>query len=518
MDRYERNVGGDHWPEGTLPLIEDRVAAARRAVAKLESLDRYGIRRTLHGFHTVSDYYPLRATAPIDAGEAEEIVSAVGGSPFKMYLRLPFRESGCAFCRPHGSPTERGVGRIIKEGDALRLIENELAVYHDVLGGPLIALALRIGGGLPSRNNLLAKLFNRVKNHLAVRPGAKVTIEIHPEDHEDHDIREKLGILKDFGVTDLVLDLHSGHPRTLEHIGRPPSSLDTYLRLVDTCLDEGHDSIVTTLAAGLPFETFESLDHTIRLIADIPQVSAVNIFPAVTRGADPGSRNLRHLPRDSHSAEVRDQMWLFARNTMRALGYVEGPFSSMRRSSRSDRRSDEFEQVGSLGAGISASGYLDGPDWGARYHNACDPRDYAERIGRNRLAIWRLGRLDRTEQMRRTIISGLANLEVGDLFEIEERYGVSIDALYGRVFNALLELGLIGVDTARRGIRLTEEGLCRLEEITYFLGSDLVKDACDEPPSPEDPHHRTVTVPRRDRRRFEAFVGEQDEAFLHRLR
>ncbi|MCC5579490.1 hypothetical protein IMZ11_28050 [Microtetraspora sp. AC03309] len=223
------------------------------------------------------------------------------------------------------------------------------------------------------------------------------------------------------------------------------------------------------------FETFESLDHTIQLIAGIPQVSAVNILPAVTRGADPGSRNLRHVPRDSHSAEVRDQMWLFARNTMRALGYVEGPVSSMRRSSRSDRRSDEFEQVVSLGVGISASGYLDGPDWGARYYNARDPRDYAERIGRNRLAIWRLGRLDRTEQVRRTIIAGLANLEVGDLFEIEERYGVSIDALYGRVFNALLELGLIGVDTARRGIRLTEEGLCRLEEITYFLGSDLVR-------------------------------------------
>jgi hypothetical protein len=122
------------------------------------------------------------------------------------------------------------------------------------------------------------------------------------------------------------------------------------------------------------------------------------------------------------------------------------------------------------------------------------------------------------------VIFGLANVKTENLLEVEERFGVSLDDIYGKIFNALLELELIEVDAPNSGIRYTEAGLARLEEITYFLQSTFAKDRCDTPPAADDPHrkelvnqHYAVTMPAEDRARFEAFVAQQPGRFMYRL-
>jgi oxygen-independent coproporphyrinogen III oxidase len=508
--------------------LEERVEAARAAERGLRDLEAFGIRRTFHGFYYISHYYPLRAMTPVSPAEAEAAVHGLAEQSFETYIHFPFCEYICTFCHFHKRPMGSADRYPAKEDDALALVEAEMKMYHEMLGRPLDARSLQLGGGTPSliSNARLVRLLDNVREHIAIRPGGETKIEIYPQDYDEREIREKLRILKDFGFTDLVIDLESGNQQTLKYINRPRSSLDAYLRLVEICLEEGHNSIITALMAGLPFETFESLDHTIQTLTSIPEIGVFNVFPVIMRENDPISHQFRRHPEHFHDATVRDQMWIFARDTMRSMGYVEGPISYLHHPSmRPDQQQDKFECVNLLGLGCSAFGYLNGPDWAAQYYNFCNPTEYQQRIENGELAIWRLGRYGQDERARRKVIFGLANVKTEDLVAIEEHYGVSIDAIYGRVFNALLKLGLIGIDLAGRGIYYTERGLSRLEEITYFLSSDLVKDACDALPAPDDPHrgelvnqHYAVTMPRSDRDLFEAFAAGQDEAFMYRLR
>jgi oxygen-independent coproporphyrinogen-3 oxidase len=505
-----------------------RVTQAEGAARSLLGLESHGIRRTFHGFYYISHYYPLRAMSDVTAGEARNAVANLAENSFETYIHFPYCEYLCTFChfykKPSGSTRTFGA----KEDAALGLVEAEMKLYHDLLGAPLDARSLQIGGGTPSliSNKRLTRLLENVNRHLALRPDAEIKIELYPQPYDASELREKLSILRDFGFTDIVIDLESGNERTLKYINRPRSSMDAYLRLVDACIDAGHTSIITALMMGLPFETFESLDSTLQTLMAIPQVTVINTFPVIMRKTDPISSQFRREPANFHNAEVRDQMWLFARNTMRAEGYSEGPISYQHRPTiRPAQQSDKFECVNLLGFGCSAFGYLNGPDWAAQYYNYCNMEDYRNRIENGQLGIWRMGKYGQDERARRKVIFGLANVKTESLFDLEARYGVSVDRLYGRMFNALLHLELIAIDVPGGGIRYTEAGLSRLEEITYFLSSDFVKNCCDELPDKREPHYRelinqhyAVTIPRDDRDRFEALVAQQPEEFMHRLR
>jgi oxygen-independent coproporphyrinogen III oxidase len=506
--------------------IDDRINASEPLLAQLRELEQYGIRRTFHGFYYISHYYPLRAQDPISAPEVEQVVGALRGSSFETYIHFPYCEYLCTFCHFYKKPTGKG-SLLVREDDALTRVEAEMALYHQALGAKIDARSLQIGGGTPSliSNKRLAELLTNIQKHMELRPGAEIKMEIYPQDHDEREVREKIRILRDFGLTDLVIDLESGNKETLDFINRPRSSLDAYLRLIDICVQEGQESFITALMAGLPHETFETMDRTLQTIMAIPEVKVLNVFPVIMRETDAISAQFRRNPEFFHDAETRDKMWLFARNTLRGRGYTEGPISYLHHPSvRPAQQADKFECVNLVGFGASGFGYLNGDDWAAQYFNFCNEKDYANRIDNGEFAIWRLGRYDQAERARRKVIFGLANVKTEDLLAIEERFGVDLDDIYGRMFNALLELDLIEVDAPNRGIRYTEAGLARLEEISYFLMSTFAKDRCDQLPAPDDPHrkelinqHYVVTMPPRDRARFEAFVAQQPKRFMYRL-
>lgn len=511
----------------SLADLRSRVDAIEPTLTQLARLQWYGLRRTFHGFYYISHYYPLRAMDPISAADAESLVATLQGSSFETYIHFPYCEYLCTFCHFYKKPTGKG-DMLAREDDALTRVEAEMVRYHEILGERLDAKSLQMGGGTPSliSNERLVTVLDNVHKHIAIRPGAEVKIEIYPQDYEEKVIRDKLRILRDYGFTDLVIDLESGNKQTLDFINRPRSSLDAYLRLIDTCIEEGHTSIITALMAGLPHETYQSLDRTLQTIMAIPEVKVLNVFPVIMRETDPISAQFRRDPEAFHDARTRDQMWLFARNTLRDRGYVEGPISYLHHPSvRPAQQADKFECVNLVGFGASGFGYLNGGDWAAQYFNFCNERDYTERIDGGNLAIWRLGRYDQAERARRKVIFGLANVKTENLLDIEREYGVDLDGIYGKVFNALLALDLIVVDREGQGIRYTELGLGRLEEITYFLQSTFAKDRCDALPADDDPHrrelvnqHYAVTMPAPDRARFEAFIEQQSAQFMHRIR
>ncbi|UUM20762.1 hypothetical protein [Mycoavidus sp. SF9855] len=95
----------------------------------------------------------------------------------------------------------------------------------------------------------------------------------------------------------------------------------------------------------------------------------------------------------------------------------------------------------------------------------------------------------------------------------------------GKTLNALHSLDLIELDKSIHGIRFTDQGLARLEEITYYFYSKFAKDKCDEIPDTRDENykwpinqHYAVTVRREDRLRFEKYEVSMSNNFMEKLR
>lgn len=507
-----------------IPKTElSRFASATEKVKSLRRLETHGLTRTHTGYYYIAHYYPLRAMRDVSAREALTLAEQMAGNSFETYLHFPFCEVKCSFCHFHKDLA--GADFDSREETYLRLVKREMELYQQVLGR-IPARSFYIGGGTPSlmSNRRLSEVLFTVQQRLEIMADAEVKFELFPKDYSERELTEKLRILRGFGVTDLVIDLESGNQASLDYVGRRMTSLNAYLRLVKRVVDFGFDSIVTALMPGLPHETFESLEQTLEHLCAIPQVKVINTFPLIIRKPDPVHHQFLRNREDFPTALQRDAMWIFARDYLRARGFTEWPISYLHRpGKRPAQQADKFECVNLLGFGTSAFGYWNGDDWATQHFNFCNREDYARRVNAGELPLWRVGLLNQEERARRKLIFGLANCKTENLFALEERFGISVDAVFGKVLNALLELGLIEIKPSE-GVTYTEDGLCRLEEISYFLGSDFVKDACAKPiprarwQREKLSHHYYVRIPKMHRRRFEAFIAEQPCEFMRKVR
>jgi oxygen-independent coproporphyrinogen-3 oxidase len=505
-------------------VIRNLETEARSAAADLARFDDVGLRRTQSGYYYIAHYYPLRAMDDIVPSRALDLLQSATGNGFELYFHIPFCQVRCAFC--HFFKEVSASPRFHRQDELVELLIAELkSVRHSL--GRIRAHSIQFGGGTPSYldNRLLARLLDAIRINVEIDPGCEIKFEIYPQRHEHDDLSEKLTLLGQFGVTDLVIDLESGNQQSLRQVGRANSSLEIYLDLVKFCADRGFDSIITALMIGMPDETMESLLGTLDVLVSTKEVGIINAFPFIMRDPDPVADLLKKNPQKFHSARSRDEMSLLTRDFLASFGFEEGPIAYFRRKGRWARQqSDKFECVNLLGFGPSAFGYLNGEGWAAQTFNDCTFDGYRSRVRAGKSAMWRAGILDQFERARRKLIFGLANCKTEPLFEIENRYGVSIDALVGRELNAFLHLGLIEVDLSARGIRYTPSGLARLEEMSYFLGGDFVKNRCAEPVQNDAVnrqellrHHYYISVAPDDRALFENYVAQFEREFMWRL-
>jgi len=500
------------------------VSAATERVRSLKRLDQFGLRRSRHGYYYIAHYPPLRAQKELSSAEVEQLISNLDVSAgFETYLHFPFCEIICTFCH---FLKEKVPGVAPKEGQLLSAIEKEIEMYADRLG-KMPAHSLQIGGGTPSlmSNKGLVRILGVVERHFDFDAGAEKKIELFPKRYDQEELAEKLCILRDHGFTDIVIDLESGNQATLDYIGRGISSLDVYLELVEACVKAGFSSIVSALMMGLPGETFDSLERTLERLTLIPEIKVINTFPTIVRPPDGIFTQYQKHPEDFPNPEQWQSMWVFARNFLRSKGWKEGPISYLHHpDKRPAQQADKFECVNLLGFGPSAFGYWNGPEWAAQCYNPCTQAEYYSRVAEDRLPLWRAGLMDQEERARRKLIFGLANCKTENLHEIERRFDVSVDELFGPILNALLELGLIEMDRSGEGVRYTEDGLCRLEEISYFLGSDDVNYQAEAYPDKSDPqylqllrHHYYPTVAAEDRSAWRQYASGFSSSFTSKL-
>ncbi|MCI1956518.1 MAG: coproporphyrinogen dehydrogenase HemZ [Oscillospiraceae bacterium] len=189
-----------------------------------------------------------------------KILSASRPDSFSLYLSVPFCPTRCAYCSFVSSSVEK----------TFRLVPRYVELLCDETrrtGKIARSLHLRlqsvyIGGGTPTTLSAdqLARVIGAVRESFDLSDCREFTVEAG---RPDTVTEEKLDALKAGGVTRISINPQTLNEKVLREIGRKHTSEQT-LSAFAMARRHGFDNINMDLIAGLPKDSLESFQNTIR--------------------------------------------------------------------------------------------------------------------------------------------------------------------------------------------------------------------------------------------------------------
>ena len=206
--------------------------------------------------------YTSYPTAPhfhagIDASTAAEWIRTLpAAEPVSLYVHIPYCDRLCWFCACNTKQTLR-YGPV---QTYLRALHQEIATVANLLQPDVSVKALHFGGGSPTmlRPDDLVALAERLRAAFCLKPDAKISVEIDPNDMDD----ARFEALAAIGMSRASIGVQDFDPRVQKAINREQSFALTSA-VVDKARRHGARSVNLDLLYGLPHQTLESLTETI---------------------------------------------------------------------------------------------------------------------------------------------------------------------------------------------------------------------------------------------------------------
>lgn len=212
-----------------------------------------------------SEYKVLPKKAALAASVAhaeEQICKSKISNAVSLYIGIPFCPTRCLYC----SFTSQSIkfSNTLTE-PYMRALMHEVDFVAEYLSEHRIPIeTLYIGGGTPTALDEinLAALTEKIEKSFDLSSLREYTIEAgRPDTITD----EKLHIMKEHGVSRISINPQSMNQKTLDIIGRKhtPEDIIKSFEAAEKC---GFDHINADLIAGLPDETPQDFDHTLKEI------------------------------------------------------------------------------------------------------------------------------------------------------------------------------------------------------------------------------------------------------------
>ena len=252
------DMTGKTLPWGTLTGIRPVRLAARRLNAgkdRAEAIDSMK-----------KDYYVNddKAELAVDIALRErQILSRLEKDSCSLYINIPFCPTTCLYC----SFTSNRVG---KDRGAVK--DYLLALYREMEAvAPLLKSrtidTVYIGGGTPTtlEPSELEELFCRIMACFDLCKLKEFTVEAG---RPDTVTREKLRVMKKFGVSRISVNPQTMNEDTLKLIGRRHTAPDV-VSAFRQAREEGFDNINMDLILGLPGETVKDAEYTFSKVLEL---------------------------------------------------------------------------------------------------------------------------------------------------------------------------------------------------------------------------------------------------------
>ena len=198
---------------------------------------------------------------------------------YSIYIGIPFCPTTCLYCSFASYPVS-SYGVYME--DYLTALSKEMDYAAGAIPDKRLT-TVYIGGGTPTAlpAELLERLLIEVRKHFPMEQVQEFTVEAG---RPDSITREKLQLLKRYGVTRISINPQTMVERTLDLIGRRHTAAEVE-KAFQMAREEGHDNINMDLIIGLPGECAEDVAYTLEHIEKLNPDSITVHALAIKRAA-----------------------------------------------------------------------------------------------------------------------------------------------------------------------------------------------------------------------------------------
>ena len=373
---------------------------------------------------------------------AEQKVSA--------YIHIPFCEHICYYCDFNkvfleGQPVDEYVEMLLKEME-ITLEQHPVKELE----------TLYVGGGTPTSLTpvQLDRLLAGAREILPFKEGKEFTVEANPGDLT----KEKLQVMKNYGVNRLSMGVQTFDNRLLKKIGRKHTAEDVYqtMRFLE---EENFTNVSIDLIYALPGQTLEGYRETLNqaLALDLPHYS---LYSLILENKTMFMNWVRQGRLELPDQETETRMFEETIQAMEKKGRHQYEISNFGLEGHESKHNLMYwNNDHYFGFGAGASGYLGNK----RYRNKGPIQHYLRPLRAGELPVLETEVLLRENQIEEEMFLGLRKKIGISKRHFYERYQQTIESLYSKVLTDLEKEGLLVNEYDR--IYLTPKGT--------FLGNEV---------------------------------------------
>lgn len=326
-----------------------------------------------------------------------------------LYLHIPFCRQACHYCDFHFSTTKKLFRPVFKA------LLHELELRKNELGTGTVFETVYLGGGTPSLLNgeELQQLFETIRAHYTVSPGAEITLEANPDDLSP----EYLRTLHAQGVNRLSIGIQSFRDEDLKLMNRVHNAAEAE-RVVQDAQAAGFNNITVDLIYGIPGLSAAAWDENISkaLALGVPHISAycLTVEPKTA---------LAHFVQEGKIKPVDDEaasaQFLHLLQRVRENGFVQYEISNFGKPDFFSRHNSSYwKGIPYIGIGPSAHSF-DGTN---RRWNVSNNPQYAAALQLNE-SFWETENLSNEQRYNEYVMISLRTQWGCAITELRNRFG-----------------------------------------------------------------------------------------------
>ncbi|MGZ4111498.1 MAG: radical SAM family heme chaperone HemW [Tumebacillaceae bacterium] len=367
-----------------------------------------------------------------------------------LYIHIPFCASKCYYCDFNSYVSTPDVMDRYLDG-----LDRELqAVAASYEHAPLQTVFF--GGGTPTifdakQSERMVEMLHR---HFKMADGVEISVESNPGTVD----LDKLRVLKDGGVNRLSFGVQSFDNDLLVRLGRLHDR-DAVYKSWELARQAGFQSINLDLMFGLPEQTVETLQKTLRALIDLgpEHVSAYSL--KVEEGTPFYTwYNRGQLILPPEEDEVT--MYQLVMDAFHANGYEMYEISNFAKPGHRSRHNQVYwRNEPYMATGSGAHGYVGN----VRYVNQKNVPEYIETTVRGERPVMETETISEQYQREDTMMLGLRLIEGVSFARFRDKHGVEMLDAFAEPIRRNEQHGLLTVDEV--GVRLTHKGLFLANEV-----------------------------------------------------
>lgn len=375
--------------------------------------------------------------------------------PLELYIHIPFCISKCKYCDFLSAPSSEE-----ERTDYVERLCADIRSYDD-LGRSYRVVSIFVGGGTPSvlRAEQMKRIFCAIKETFVLTDDAEITLEMNPGTVE----REKLKCYKSMGINRLSIGLQSANNEELKLLGRI-HTYEEFLHTYEMAREEGFSNINIDLISGVPGQTVDSWEKTLRIVAELDP-EHISAYSLIIEEGTPfydlygeGGECAWILPEE----EVERKMYQRTKEILEGYSYHRYEISNYAKKGYECRHNlGYWERTEYLGLGAGAASLLDNRRWTQSEDIQTFAKESKRRMEKGDV-------LSKEEQMEEFMFLGLRKTEGVSRKVFEQTFGCTMDSVYGNVISDMVQKDLL--KDAGDFLRLSELGL----DVSNYVMSEFL--------------------------------------------